>query len=182
MFTAGPPRGKPGRNLDPSRVYASRIFGAVLGLNPACRFLATDPTSPACLARRRLPSPWRWRPGRRLPHLRDRRRCFPREGPGYRAVPTSAAVMIAELLAVPLGGALMTWSSPWLPFVLGLVILTAGIPLAAFLLPEIFPAPSERNQSPSCFSTRRLGTAGHSHGPVSFSPSADSSHWPSTLS
>ncbi|KAF4215558.1 hypothetical protein CNMCM8980_010606 [Aspergillus fumigatiaffinis] len=59
----------------------------------------------------------------------------------------SAAVMISELLAVPLGGALMTWSSPWVPFVLGLVILTAGIPLAAFLLPETLPEPSGRNQS-----------------------------------
>jgi hypothetical protein len=67
MFTAGPPRGNSGRNLDSSRVYVSQIFGAVLGLNPACRFLATDPTSPACLARGRLPSPWGWRPDRLLP-------------------------------------------------------------------------------------------------------------------
>lgn len=59
----------------------------------------------------------------------------------------SAAVMIAELLAIPLGGALMAWSSPWLPFVLGLLILAAGIPLVAFLLPETLPEPSERNQS-----------------------------------
>ncbi|KAF7118577.1 hypothetical protein CNMCM5793_008111 [Aspergillus hiratsukae] len=57
--------------------------------------------------------------------------------------------MIAELLAIPLGGALITWSSPWLPFDLGLVILTAGIPLAAFLLPETLPEPSERNRSPT---------------------------------
>lgn len=59
----------------------------------------------------------------------------------------SAAVTIAELLAIPLGGALMAWSSPWLPFVLGLVILTAGIPLVAFLLLETLPEPSEQNQS-----------------------------------
>ncbi|KAH1909192.1 uncharacterized protein AFUA_5G12740 [Aspergillus fumigatus Af293] len=59
----------------------------------------------------------------------------------------SAAVMIAELLAIPLGGALMAWSSPWLPFVLGLLTLAAGIPLVAFLLPETLPEPSfERNQ------------------------------------
>ena len=53
-----------------------------------------------------------------------------------------AVVILAEMVAIPLGGALMMLGSPWVPFVLGLIILITGVPLAAFALPETLPKSS----------------------------------------
>lgn len=58
----------------------------------------------------------------------------------------TSVILVAEMLAIPLGGALMAWSSPWVAFTLGLGIFSLGIPLAAFLIPETLPAPVENDE------------------------------------
>ncbi|KAL4861124.1 hypothetical protein BDV12DRAFT_191282 [Aspergillus spectabilis] len=58
----------------------------------------------------------------------------------------TSVILVAEMLAIPLGGALMEWSSPWVAFTLGLGIFALGIPLAAFLIPETLPAPAENSE------------------------------------
>ncbi|KAL3469727.1 major facilitator superfamily domain-containing protein [Aspergillus californicus] len=58
----------------------------------------------------------------------------------------TSVILVAEMLAIPLGGALMEWSSPWVAFTLGLGIFALGIPLAAFLIPETLPVPFENSE------------------------------------
>jgi len=48
------------------------------------------------------------------------------------AVSTELIIILGEILATPVSATMMTWSS-WTPYLLGIAIVSLGLPIAPFL-------------------------------------------------